>query len=154
VTYGNLLEWNLKNPLSLAALKAYYASGNFTLDQELNMRDYKVLDTFVSYALGELQYCVRNKKVPNLGFIAHNIPILLKRAEFFFAYSDSERVEQLEIAREIRTAGGVINYLGMTEDRINSLNELHRDTKPAGVPLFLDLLRQKHAEINRIKVKT
>ena len=71
-----------------------------------------------------------------------------RAAEYFFDFNDEERKTQLEITKEIRAAGGVINYLRLDEAGIAGLENRLGGNNTNGVGAFISLLRDTHFSLS------
>ncbi len=152
-SYDDLLDITKTRPLARAFLEAYYKARDVKSDEELTKFDYKFLQMSVLYVGGELSHNLKKGKLPNIGFVSSNYVYVMKEIDSLFTHPIEERQTQLAISKEIRSAGGVIKYLGVDEPYVHNLRSEY-DTKGInGVQLFTSLLRKEHEKRQRERVR-
>jgi hypothetical protein len=148
LTYADLLESNKGRGPAETLVRAFCKVRGANPDDELSLSDYRLLYHMTSYVLGNIQYHLRMGRLPNFGFLLHNISYLRREADYFFTFSEEERAVQLQVAKELRNAGGVINYLHIDEGKIAELSERFPAANADGVGFFIALLRERHSELH------
>lgn len=148
LTYADLLEFNRGSGPVDMLVRAFCKVRGANPDDELSLSDYRLLDHMTSYMLGDIQYHLKRGRLTNFGFLLHNIFYLRREADYFFTFSEEERAVQLQVAKELRNAGGVINYLRIDEGKIAELSERFPAANADGVGFFIALLRERHSELH------
>ena len=152
-SYNDLLDMIKTRPVTRAFLDAYYKVRNVKPDEELTKFDYKFLQMSVLYVGGEVAHNLKKGKLPNLSFVFSNYAYVMKEIDALFTHPVGDRQIQLAISKEIRSAGGVIKYLGVDEPYVHKLRSEY-DTKGInGVQLFTSLLREEHEKRQREKIR-
>ena len=103
--------------------------------------------------MGSWAYNLKKGKLPNVGFVSSNYVYVMKEIDSLFTHPVEDRQTQLAISREIRSAGGVIKYLGVNEQYVHSLRSEYDHQGLNGVQLFTSLLRKEHEKRQHEKVR-
>lgn len=143
-TYSELLNQESRAKLISRFLRAYIRLMNRGPSSELTKFDYKFLSATLLYLGKEIAYNLRELRLPNISFVLHNYFYLLKEYEFLFSYDSSSRLMQLKIAQDIARSGSLIDYLGINEEYIKSLETVERDKGLTGTKLFVSVLQDRH----------
>lgn len=142
-TYGNLLGF-MKPMIANLLIKGYCRFKRVDVHSELSRFDYIVLHGLAYYLIGELAICLKKRRPPNVRFIFGNLLMHWGYVSYICGFTEQERRLQSAIAGGIRSAGGVIKYLGVDGRYIERINKSHRRTGIGGTELFVSELVKRH----------
>jgi hypothetical protein len=151
ITYGDMAKILNNKPILKRLFQLYVKINKINTEEELTPTDYKRILCTASYLTGDILYYIKRGQIPNLNFTIHNYFYLLREFNALSHYTPEARKEQLDITHEIKAEKGVINYLRVDEQKIDSWRQQYDRDDLDGTRLFITLITEEHRR--RIQAK-